>query len=46
MRDTVLLKQGVINVAPLQRPVLPVNIAPTSRGNKQEIIDQHMSRFH
>ena len=46
MRDTVLLKQGAINVAPLQTPVLPANIAPTPRGNKKEIIEQRMSRFH
>lgn len=46
MRDAVLLKQGEINVAPLQGPVLPANIAPTPCGNKQEIIDQYMSSFH
>ena len=46
IRDTILLKQGAINVPPLQRPVLPANIAPTPRGNKEDIIEQHMSRFH
>lgn len=46
MRDAVLLKQGEINVAPLQGPVLPANIAPTPCGNKQEIIDQFTSSFH
>ena len=46
IRDTILLKQGAINVPPLQKPVLPANIAPTPRGNKEDIIEQHMSRFH
>ena len=46
IRDTILLKQGAINVPPLQRPLLPANIAPTSRGNKEAIIERHMSRFH
>ena len=46
IRDTILLKQGAINVPPLQRPVLPANIAPTPGGNKEDIIEQHMSRFH
>ena len=46
IRATILLKQGAINVPPLQRPVLPANIAPTPRGNKEDTIEQHMSRFH
>ena len=46
IRDTILLKQGAINVPPLQRPLLPANIAPTRRGNKEDIIEQEMSRFH
>ena len=41
LRDTTLLKEGAINVPPLQRPVLPANIAPTPRGNKQDIIKQY-----
>ena len=44
--DTILLKQGAINVPPLQRPVLPANISPTPHGNKEDIIEQHMSRFY
>lgn len=46
IRDTIRLKQGAIDVPPLQRPALPANIAPTPRGNKEDIIEQHMSRFH
>ena len=45
IRDTILPKQGAINVPPLQRPVLPANIAPTPQ-KKEDIIEQHMSRFH
>lgn len=47
MRDTISLKHGEIEVpvAPLQKPVLPQNIAPTLQGSKQEIVSQHMSRF-
>ena len=43
--DTSLMKQGEIQVAPLQVPGIPANIAPVARGNKQDIISQHMSRF-
>ena len=46
VRDTILLKQGAINIPPLQRPLLPANIAPNPRGNKEDIIKHHMSRFH
>ena len=46
IRDTILLKQGAIDVPLLQRPALPANIAATPRGNKEDIIEHHMSRFH
>ena len=45
MMDTILMKQGEIQVAPVQVPAIPANIAPVARGSKQDIISQHMSRF-
>ena len=45
MIDTILMKQGEIQVAPLQVPAIPANIAPVARGSKQDIISQHTSRF-
>lgn len=45
MNDTILHKNGELNAPPLERPVLPQNIAATPRGNKEDIIAKHVSRF-
>ena len=45
LRDTILLKEGEIEVPALERPNLPKNIAPNPRGNKEDIIERHVSRF-
>lgn len=45
LSDTILLKKGEIEVPDLERPHLPQNIAPNPRGNKEDIIARHVSRF-
>ena len=45
LSETILLKKGEIEVPDLERPHLPQNIAPNSRGNKKDIIARHVSRF-
>lgn len=43
--DAILMKKGEIEVPCLERPNLAQNIAPTPRGNKDDIIARHVSRF-
>lgn len=45
LSEVILLKTGVIEVPPTERPNLPQNIAPTPRGSKEDIIARHVSRF-
>ena len=45
LSETILLKKGEIEVPDLERPHLPQNIAPNPRGNKEDIIARHVSRF-
>ena len=45
LSDIILLKKGEIEVPDLERPHLPQNIAPNPRGNKEDIIARHVSRF-
>ena len=45
LSDTILMKMGEIDVPDLERPHLLQNIAPNPRGNKEDIIARHVSRF-
>ena len=45
LSDAILLKKVEIEVPDLERPHLPKNIAPNPRGNKEDIITRHVSRF-
>ena len=45
LSDTILLKKGEIEVPDFERPHFPQNIAPNPRGNKEDFIARHVSRF-
>ena len=45
LSDIMILLKGEIEIPDLERPHLPQNIAPNPRGNKEDIITRHVSRF-